>query len=95
MKFAEKALTMNRPPQRQKTISIVRGSFYDVAGRVQRMGRSIEAGEYGDVTDAVVVLRFHDEGRLNVKGFHYGASSCEVAQSMMHRVLTRMMNYDN
>jgi hypothetical protein len=93
--FTSKALAMkSKPTARQKVQSIQQGSYYDIPGRIKRMGRSIESGEYGDVTDALVILRYHDEGRLNVKGFHYGTSNVEVAQSMCSRIFTRLMAHD-
>lgn len=95
MNFTIKALAMKHKPMvREKVCTIQRGNYYDIPGRMKRMARSIEAGEYGNVTDALLILRYQDEGRLNVKGFHYGTSNVEVAQSMCSRVFTRLMAHD-
>lgn len=95
--FTSKALAMRKPPTlpRNRLVSIQRGTYYDIPGKMQRMGRSISTGEFGDVTDALVIIRYIDEGRLNVKGFHYGTSSVEVAQSMCSRIFTRLMAHDS
>jgi hypothetical protein len=93
--FTIKALARKRPIEKPKLFSIQHGSYYDIPGRLHRMARSIDSGEYGNVTDALVILRYQDENRLSVKGFHYGTSNVEVAQSMASRVFTRLMDHDN
>jgi hypothetical protein len=93
--FAQKAIAHREPVKVSKLISIQRGTFYDVSGSLRRAARAVDAGSWGSVTDALLILRYIENSRLYVKGFHYGTGSVEIAQSMCQRVLVRMMNYDN
>lgn len=65
--------------------AIDRGTSYDVSGRVRRLMRSVEAGNFGRVTDAVVILRGIKDGKVNAQPFFYGVSETEVLHFMASR----------
>jgi hypothetical protein len=96
-RFASRALARNRQKREMpKLFSIKQGTLYDVPGSMRKLARNIDGGQYGEVSDALVVLRYkeHPSGRLAVTGFHYGPSSVEIVQSMAYRVGARLMSYD-
>ena len=92
--FRDAALARTKPPVKPKLYSITSGTVYDIPGRLKRMARSIEAGDYGTVSDVVLILRYQDRGRLNNEGFHFGPGSMDVVQAMCSRTATRLTRYD-
>jgi hypothetical protein len=92
--FAKKALKQSRPIKKPKLFAITQGTLYDVPMRLKKLSRDIEHGTYGRVTDSVVILRFIENGRLGVQGYHFGPSSIEIVQGMAQRIATRLMKYD-
>jgi hypothetical protein len=76
-----------KPVARKKSNirAIDQGTPYDVTGRMRRLVRDVEAGHYGEVTDAIVILRGKNGKSVNIQPFFYGKSETEVLYFMASR----------
>jgi hypothetical protein len=92
--FRNAALARSKPVEKSKLYSITQGTVYDVAHQLKSISRDITHGDFGKVSDAVLILRYHEKGRLCVQGYHYGPSSIEIVQSMCNRIAIRLTKYD-
>jgi hypothetical protein len=69
--------------------AIDKGTSYDVPGRMKRLARSIERGEFGEVTDVVCVVRSKNQGEIELRPYFYGKSDTANLHFMLSRALDR------
>jgi hypothetical protein len=80
--------TSNKTKVRNSCLrAIDQGTIYDVTGKLRGLARSIDRGEEGDITDAVVILRGKNG---SVGSFHYGNGSRERAHYLISTVKNRL-----
>lgn len=63
------------------------GTIYDVAGKLRNLTRGLDRGEFGQVTDALVVFRNRD-GQLD--SFHFGTGSVSEVYRMANTAKDRL-----
>lgn len=73
--------------------AINRKTVYDVPEKLRALARTIENGEYGVVTDAIVALRYDQkrDGERSFTGFHYGTGNGDTCIAMMERIKLRVV----
>jgi hypothetical protein len=70
-----------------KIRAVNRNTPYDVTGRVRRLVRAIENGNFGEVTDAIMIIRGVKGGVANIQAHYYGVSQTEVLHYMAARAM--------
>lgn len=68
---------------------IDKGTHYDVPGRMKRLARLIEAGEFGEATDVVCVVRSKKDGDIQIRPYFYGKSGTGELHYMLSRAADR------
>lgn len=64
--------------------AIDKGTRYDITGLMRRTERQIERGEFGDVSDAVILLRQRGaDGSVGVKMYHFGTGTTDQVHFML------------
>lgn len=61
---------------------IDKGTCYDVPGKLRKLARQIERGEWGDATDVVFSLRYQRKGETRIQSFAAGKSNPETLYYM-------------
>jgi hypothetical protein len=75
-------------PEKKSSIrAIDKGTIYDVTGKLRSITRTIERGEEGHITDAIVIIR-RDNGSIG--SFHLGSGNRERTHHMVCTVQNRL-----
>lgn len=59
-------------PRRGGLRAIDKGTLYDVSGKLRLVVHQIESGEYGEVTDVVLALRYVRQGQAGIRTIYTG-----------------------
>jgi hypothetical protein len=71
--------------------AIDKGTTYDVPGRMIRLARAIEHGNFGEVTDVICIVRGKKNGAINSQAHFYGKSATDTLHFMCLRAADRCL----